>query len=132
MTLSFRDELGQMLKINQHFSKHCSCNFQSEYVMAGHFCKSYIRQAVGSELDLVVLTGRAEEQAAIKLEISLWLWKRGDKKSLSCGPLFCSTNQHHLIQLVTYCLPYVRLPKNAQLLHTRLEDGNCNVCRNTR
>jgi hypothetical protein len=23
----------------------------------------------------------------------------------------CSTNQHHQIQLSTYCLPYIRLPK---------------------
>jgi hypothetical protein len=35
----------------------------------------------------------------------------------SC-PLFRSNNQHHQIQLTTYCPPYIRLPKSAQPLHT--------------
>jgi hypothetical protein len=31
---------------------------------------------------------------------------------LDSSPLFRSTNQHHQIQLSTYCLAYVRLPKS--------------------
>jgi hypothetical protein len=31
---------------------------------------------------------------------------------LDSSPLFCSTNQNHQIQLTTYCLPYIRLPKS--------------------
>jgi hypothetical protein len=30
---------------------------------------------------------------------------------LDSSPLFHSTDQHHQIQLATYCLPYIRLPK---------------------
>jgi hypothetical protein len=30
---------------------------------------------------------------------------------LASSPLFRSTIQHHQIQLATYCLPYIRLPK---------------------
>jgi hypothetical protein len=50
-----------MLKISHHFSKHCSCHLQGEYVMVGHFWKPYIGQAVGGKLDLMVLIGEAEE-----------------------------------------------------------------------
>jgi hypothetical protein len=69
-----------MLRIIQRFAKHYSCHLQGEYVMVGHFRKPYIGQAVGGELDLLVLTGRAEQRAAIQLEMSMWLRKRGDEK----------------------------------------------------
>jgi hypothetical protein len=38
-------------------------------------------------------------------------------------------SQHHQIQLFTYCVPK-KAAKNAQPLHIKPEDGNCNVCRN--
>jgi hypothetical protein len=44
-----------MFKIIQRFRKHCSCHPQGEYMMVGHFWKTYIGQAVGGELDLVAL-----------------------------------------------------------------------------
>jgi hypothetical protein len=44
----------------------------------------YIGQAVGGELDLMVLIGEAEERAAIQLEMSMGLRKRGD------GMCYCS------------------------------------------
>jgi hypothetical protein len=62
-------------------------------VMVGHFWQHYVGQAVGGGLDLMVLIGGAEEQAAIQQDS------------------FCSTNQHHQIELSTYCLSYIRLPK---------------------
>jgi hypothetical protein len=43
--------------------------------MAGHFWKPYKGQAVGGDLDLMVLTAGVEEQAAIQLEMSMWLGK---------------------------------------------------------
>jgi hypothetical protein len=30
----------------------------------------------------------------------------------------------------TYCMPYIRLPKTPNHLHTHSQDGNCNVCQN--
>jgi hypothetical protein len=48
------------------FSKHCSCHIQGEFVMVGHFWQSYMRQVVGGELDLMVLIGRVEGNAAIE------------------------------------------------------------------
>jgi hypothetical protein len=47
---------------------------------------------------------------------------------LDSGLFFCSINHHHHIQLTTYCLPYIRLPKFACRLQIHFEDGNCNVC----
>jgi hypothetical protein len=44
------------------------------------FWKPYIGQAVGGELELMVLIGGAEEWAAIRLEKSMWLRKGGDEK----------------------------------------------------
>jgi L-2-hydroxyglutarate oxidase LhgO len=44
----------------------------------------------------MVLIGGTEKHAILPLDSSL---------------LFHSTNQHHQIQLATYCLPYIRLPK---------------------
>jgi hypothetical protein len=38
-------------------------------------------QAVGGELELMVLIGGAEERAAIQWEKSMTLWKRGDERS---------------------------------------------------
>jgi hypothetical protein len=35
-----------------------------------------------------------------------------DHLPLDSSPLFRPTNQHHQIQLSTYCLPYIRLPKS--------------------
>jgi hypothetical protein len=57
-----------MLKIIQHFSKHCSCHLQG--VMVGRFWQPYIGQAVGGDLDLMVLIGGAEGRAAIQQNIN--------------------------------------------------------------
>jgi hypothetical protein len=43
----------------QRFGNHCSCHLQGNYVMVGHFWKPYIGQAVGGELELMVLIGGA-------------------------------------------------------------------------
>jgi hypothetical protein len=53
-----------MLRVIQCFDKHCSCHLQGESVVAGSFWKLYIGQALGGKLDLMVLIGGAEEQAA--------------------------------------------------------------------
>jgi hypothetical protein len=45
--------------------------------MVACFWKPHIVQAAGGELDLMVLIGGAEERAAIQLEMSTWLRKRG-------------------------------------------------------
>jgi hypothetical protein len=55
-----------MLKNIQCFGKHCSCHLQGKSVTVGHFWQSYIGQAVGGELDLMVLIGGAREHAAIQ------------------------------------------------------------------
>jgi hypothetical protein len=44
-----------MLKIFERIGKHCSCHLQDEYVMVGRLWMPYIGQAVGGELDLMVL-----------------------------------------------------------------------------
>jgi phosphatidylinositol kinase/protein kinase (PI-3 family) len=62
--LSNRD--SKVLKIIQHFSKHCSCHLQGESVMVGHFWQPYIGQAVGRELDSMVLIGQVEEWTAVQ------------------------------------------------------------------
>jgi hypothetical protein len=49
--------------------------------MVGCF-KFYKGQAVGGKLDLMVLTGGAEERVGIQWEMSMWLRKRGDKKNV--------------------------------------------------
>jgi hypothetical protein len=72
-----------MLKIIQHFGKHCSCHIWGEYVIVEHFWKTYIGRAVGAKLDLMVLIGGVEERAAIQLEMSTWLRKIGDEKLLT-------------------------------------------------
>jgi hypothetical protein len=43
------------------------------FLMVEHFWQPYIGQAVGGELDLMVLIGGVEERAAIQLEMSPWL-----------------------------------------------------------
>jgi hypothetical protein len=50
--------------------------------MVMYYWKLYIGQAVGGELDRMVLIGGAEEWAAVQLELSTWLRKRGDQKFL--------------------------------------------------
>jgi hypothetical protein len=50
-----------MLRIIQHFDKHCTCYLQGENVVVDSFWKHYIGQAVSDELDLLVLIGGAEE-----------------------------------------------------------------------
>jgi hypothetical protein len=55
-----------MLKIFHRFGKHCICHFQGKYVAVGGFWKPYIEQALGGELDLMVLIGVVEERAAIQ------------------------------------------------------------------
>jgi hypothetical protein len=47
--------------------------------MVGCFCMPYIGQAVGGELYLMALTGGADEQTSIQLEMSVWLRKGGDE-----------------------------------------------------
>jgi hypothetical protein len=44
-----------MVKIIQRFGEHCICHLQEKCVMVGRFWKPYIRQAVGGELDLMVV-----------------------------------------------------------------------------
>jgi hypothetical protein len=51
-----------MLRVIQRFGKHCTCHLQGEYIVAGRFWKSYIEQAVGGGLDLMMLIGGAEER----------------------------------------------------------------------
>jgi hypothetical protein len=51
--------------VNQFFSKHCSCHFQSGYVV-GELLVTYIGQAVDSKTDSIVLNGGVEEWAAIQ------------------------------------------------------------------
>jgi hypothetical protein len=68
-----------MLRITERFAKQCSFHLQNKSSMVGRFSQSYIRQAVDGDLGLVVLIGGAEERAAILLEISTWLKKRGDE-----------------------------------------------------
>jgi hypothetical protein len=47
------------------FDKERSCHLQGKYVlMARNFWKPFIGQVVGGELDVIVLTGGAEERAA--------------------------------------------------------------------
>jgi hypothetical protein len=48
-------------------------HLQVDYVMVGHFWKPYIGQAVGGELDFMVLIYGAEEQGAIQMEMTMWL-----------------------------------------------------------
>jgi hypothetical protein len=49
-----------MLKVIQHFGKHCICSLQGEYLLVGcFFWKLYIEQAVGGELVVMVLIGGA-------------------------------------------------------------------------
>jgi hypothetical protein len=76
-----------MLKIIQRFGKHCICHLQGEYVMVGRFWKPYIGQAIGGELDLMVLIGGAEERAAIQWEKITWLRKTGSGIFF----IFCNT-----------------------------------------
>jgi hypothetical protein len=47
------------------------------------FCKPYIGQVVGSELDLIVLTGEEEEWAVIQWERSMRLRKKCDENFFS-------------------------------------------------
>jgi hypothetical protein len=56
--LGFRGESHRIFIIIHCFGKHCSCHLQ------GEFWKVHIRNAVGGELDVMVLIGLAEEQPA--------------------------------------------------------------------
>jgi hypothetical protein len=93
-----------MLKIIQHFSKHYSFHLQDKHVMAGHFWKLYIGQAVGGKFDLMVLIGGAEEWLTVPLDS-------------------CTNNPTCHLLLALY-----EAPKNTQPLHIYPEDDNCNVC----
>jgi hypothetical protein len=66
ITSAFGDEPSRILKIIQRFGKHCICHLQGEYVMVGRFWQPYIGQAVGGELDSMVLIGRAEAEVVQK------------------------------------------------------------------
>jgi hypothetical protein len=57
-----------MLKNIQHFGKQCSWHLQGDYVMNGRFWRPYVGQAVGSEMDFVVLIGGGEERPAKLLQ----------------------------------------------------------------
>lgn len=62
------------------FIKHCNCYLQGECVAAGQIWQPYIGQAVGVELESMVLTGGVEGQVALKWVNSMLLTKRGDEK----------------------------------------------------
>jgi hypothetical protein len=49
---------------------------------------------------------------------------------LDSSPLFLPANRNRHITLAAYCLPYTKLPKNAQPEHIYPEDDNCNLYRN--
>jgi hypothetical protein len=76
-----------MLRIIERFGKHCSCYLQGECVELLVFWKPYIETAVVGDLDFMVLIGGVEERRAAPQ-----------------------------IQLTTYCLPCIRLPKKLQPL----------------
>jgi hypothetical protein len=78
-----------MLKVIQYFGRYCSCYFQDEYVLAGHFWKPYIDQA--AEWDITNLIGRD-----------------CDHHELIAA---CFANQICYILHAVCCLPYIRLPK---------------------
>jgi hypothetical protein len=47
-----------MFKVIQHYSKHCSYHFHSEYVLAGHFLKPYTGEAADGKHNMMYLTGK--------------------------------------------------------------------------
>jgi hypothetical protein len=51
-----------MLRIIHSFGKHFSFHLQGECTVVGRFWKLYIGQAVGDDLDLMVLIGGVEER----------------------------------------------------------------------
>jgi len=53
-----------MLRADQHFGKNCSCHFQGEYVLDGHFWQVCVGQRLGKVLDVMKMTGGAHEDAA--------------------------------------------------------------------
>jgi hypothetical protein len=56
-----------MWKITQRFVKHCSCHFHHDYVTAGHCWQPYVGEAVGGDLDSLVLIGGAEASVVLKI-----------------------------------------------------------------
>jgi hypothetical protein len=62
-----------MLKIIQHFGKHCSCHLQGKYVMVGCFWIPCIGQTIGEEMDLKVLIGGVEEHQSAPTNPALHL-----------------------------------------------------------
>jgi hypothetical protein len=58
----------QMLKVIQHFGKHCTCHLQGKCVLVRCSWKSYIQQAVCGKWDMTDLIDRAGEWAAIQLD----------------------------------------------------------------
>jgi hypothetical protein len=64
------------------FRKTLHCHLHGECVVGGRFWNTYIGQAVSGKLDLMVLIFGAEERAAVQLEISMGLRKRGDQQFL--------------------------------------------------
>jgi hypothetical protein len=73
-TSALVDDPHQMLRVIQHFGKHCCYHLQGEYVL-GVFRKPYVGQAVGGEWDMTDPFGGAGEQAAIQLVMRTWLRK---------------------------------------------------------
>jgi hypothetical protein len=65
--MAFGDEPRQMLKVTQHFSKHCRCHLQGKHVMEG----PYIWHAVGCTWDMTDLIGGGEKQVAIQFVMSM-------------------------------------------------------------
>jgi hypothetical protein len=67
-----------MLKVTQHFGKHCSYHLQGECVFVGCFWKPCIEQVVGYEWELTKQIGGVEERVAIQSVTSTWLSKDVD------------------------------------------------------
>lgn len=55
--LVFGYEPCQILGVVEHFSKHCCCHPQSEYVLVGRSWSFCVRQREWAEFDVMELTG---------------------------------------------------------------------------
>jgi hypothetical protein len=75
-----------MLKVYQHFSKHCNCHLQVECVLVQGFRKPHTKQAAGCQWDVKYLNVKTEEWAATK-SVMMCVDEGGDGKSSQepCG-----------------------------------------------
>jgi hypothetical protein len=55
-----------MLRIVQHFGKHCRCHIQEECVLLDHFWWPYIGKGVGGAWNVMELICGVEKLAAIQ------------------------------------------------------------------